>query len=270
MIISVKPLVAKQGGSSFPHRPKKTTQSKAHIPDNSSSLPPINSSRSTNPSSTKRATVIKPQKVSVKAMHDGVNSKPTVLSNTKKLSIIEEAEELLKAAPQNTPGACGSITVRFNHYNKSFPVYNGVVKWQDIDDEYCISFVYRGNYKRDIVSEVVYDFTSPYSNAARRDDVGMYFLGIEAGTGYRLLLEEDPQAGIGAEGMRIHEGPIKANSVQQSPMLKGRAGSCPLKSGNAAVNDITQTLRSMKASDLQSDEAKQLRELRDLEDVLFS
>ena len=32
--------------------------------------------------------------------------------------------------------------VKFNHYNESFPITDGVLKWFDIDEEYCFSTVY--------------------------------------------------------------------------------------------------------------------------------
>ncbi len=41
--------------------------------------------------------------------------------------------------------------MRFNHYNKPFPVKNLMLRWEDIDEEYSFSFVYKGrNYRREI------------------------------------------------------------------------------------------------------------------------
>ena len=64
--------------------------------------------------------------------------------------------------------------------------------------------------------------------------------------------------GIGAEGLRISNEPLKA--VRDNS----------LKSGNTQVNLITKELKAMNVKDLSSEEARRLKEARDLEDVLFS
>ena len=96
--------------------------------------------------------------------------------------------------------------------------------------------------------------------SATRDPAGVYFLRLTAGNQYRLTLQEDPQAGIGAEGLRITKGPL----------VLSKSHSGDVKSGNAAVVEITKSLLQMNASDLHTEEAKLLREQRDIEDVLFS
>lgn len=241
---STKPLVSKQVVSA--PNIKSRVSVKKMTPKSTAFLPPI-------------------QKTGHPAKKNGSQSmqKDTIRRRKvdKKLSAFEEAEVLLTQPASDTPGSCGRASIRFNHYNKSFPVHNGVLKWQDVDDEYCISFVYRGNYNRDIILEDIYDPQNPEANRTRRDDGGVYFLGVLADSSYRLILQEDPSAGIGAEGMRLQEGPLRA---AQSP------AKCTLKSGNAAVEDITHRLRGMAACDLQTEEARQLRELRDLEDILYS
>ena len=64
----------------------------------------------------------------------------------------EIAEDRLAAAPVDldNSGCCGSVHVRFNHYNSAFPIHNGVLKWELVDEKYSISFVYRGNYVRNL------------------------------------------------------------------------------------------------------------------------
>jgi hypothetical protein len=105
--------------------------------------------------------------------------------------------------------------------------------------------------------------------------MGKYFLGLLASRArgaissngddllvtYRLMLEEDPEAGIGAEGLRIREGPL-------SSLDRGSGGK--IQSGNKAVGDITKALLNMKTSELHSQEAADMRERRDLEDILYS
>jgi hypothetical protein len=62
------------------------------------------------------------------------------------------AEDRLAQAPVDIDinGCCGTVHVRFNHYNSAFPIHNGVLKWESVDEKYSISFVYRGNYVRNL------------------------------------------------------------------------------------------------------------------------
>ena len=40
----------------------------------------------------------------------------------------------------------GKVVVKFNHYNESFPITDGVLRWFDIDEEYCFSTVYENGF----------------------------------------------------------------------------------------------------------------------------
>jgi hypothetical protein len=66
------------------------------------------------------------------------------------MSLAEEAEFLLAASPAAALGPTGSVRVKFSHYSKSFPVHNGVLRWAAVDAEYCLSFVYRGDFTREL------------------------------------------------------------------------------------------------------------------------
>ena len=84
-------------------------------------------------------------------------------------------------------------------------------------------------------------------------------------------MEEDAEAGIGAEGLRLRTGPLSA--AELSATSSGALGTercCPLRSGNSAVKDITSQLKAMDARSLGGDAARELIERRDIEDVLFS
>jgi hypothetical protein len=70
--------------------------------------------------------------------------------NVRTSSLEELAEKRLRL-PAGVVGECGTVKVRFNHYNKSFPIFNGVLKFADIDEEYCLSFAYKGNFLRTLV-----------------------------------------------------------------------------------------------------------------------
>ena len=145
------------------------------------------------------------------------------------------------------------VTVRFNHYNKKFRVINGVLRWIDIDEEYCISFVYRGNFKRRLYSNI----NDERTYVTKCDE--NFFLDLDPKLDFFLDVEEDQDAGVGAEGLRLVKGPPKA-LVHDGKVV----------SGNKAVSDISKELREMDVSKLNSREANALKEARDIEDVLFS
>lgn len=180
------------------------------------------------------------------------------------LSVAERALKLLSDSAVDSI-TTGKAMVKFNHYKKEFPIHNGVLRWADVDQEYSISFVYHGNYRRDLWLEVFE--TSDQRIATRtpyleRDEQGLYFLGLVAHNSYRLDLEEDPVAGVGVDGLRVTNAPLLAQ--------KNGISDCPFVSGNSNVKEITKDLLAMKVSDLHSEKAKELREQRDIEDILFS
>jgi hypothetical protein len=236
---------------------------------------------------------------------------------------VREIALRLLASPALEGYSSGRVRVRFNHYNKTFPIYNGVLKWTDVDDQYSFSFVYRGNYGRDLYRDKPFDqhrFRPPAKSSdtssepiqtselelppgantneeqgqheneekITRDDLGDYFIGLKDGEEVRAYVVEDPIAGIGAEGMRIYTKSSTANGTGTiassddrhispsnisniKPNANADANSkCDCKSGNRAVSDITNELLRMDVKDLHSDRARELREQRDIEDVLFS
>ena len=196
-----------------------------------------------------------------------------------KKNILEVAKVLL-GLPANSTEGCGAVKVRFNHYNKSFPIHNGVLKWSDIDEEYCISFVYRGNFIRNLILTSVcggtLETTDNNEYAAFTDEHGRrvtvhdesysYFIGLQDKQECTLEVIEDAVAGIGAEGLRLNAGPLcsaQLNSIQPS-------NSESIKNTNRAFDTITSELKSIAVTDLDGAHAKDLIERRDLEDILYS
>ena len=51
----------------------------------------------------------------------------------------------------------GDAIIRYNHYKKPFTITDGVLKWEDIDEEYCFSFAFTGDYKLLLRPEKVRD-----------------------------------------------------------------------------------------------------------------
>ena len=48
------------------------------------------------------------------------------------LPVVEEVKE-----PE-----LGDAIIRYNHYKKPFQISDGVLKWEDIDEQYCFSFAF--------------------------------------------------------------------------------------------------------------------------------
>lgn len=228
------------------------------------------------------------------------------------MTILDKASALLNKPSDNNPLINGMIRLKFNHYNKEFPIHNSVLKWSDVDEVYCFSFIYKGNYRRDIQivdsksgcvigtsckdqknlntikeindnilnSMIVTGIGSGVGGSEggnrenvsaptiERDELGIYFVGlcvepvVEGNYvfTYRLDVEEDKVAGIGAEGLTIREDALKSSKVKN----------VVVKEANAASKEITNQLLGMKLSELHTMEAIHLREQRDLEDVLYN
>ena len=116
-------------------------------------------------------------------------------------SLEEQCLEQLSREDYN-PAISGKVRVLYNHYyNKEFVVKNGVLKWEDIDNEYAISFVFCGNYKRQI-------FLDSGGESAHMqvpsDEHGRFFLLAQSGDEGSQLppccylkVLEDPAAGAG-------------------------------------------------------------------------
>lgn len=170
---------------------------------------------------------------------------------------------------------CGLVRIRFNHYNKSFPIHNSVLQWADVDNEYCISFVYRGNFQRNLLfisgndtNKVIID-QSKY--AVADGSISNYYIHLCNNDEYRLEVIEDPIAGIGIEGgiastntAGLRSADLKSISSQNSRQIS------KLKSGNHAMDQLTMELKSISVQELDGEHAKDLIERRDLEDILYS
>lgn len=199
--------------------------------------------------------------------------------NRVELPIHEKAKLLLASPAMENSNCCGKVFIRFNHYNKPFPIHNGVLLWKSVDDEYSFSFVYKGAYRRDlihignpssninIISRPVIATTSDdkgneTKSYIQRDSAGDYFLGLENDQQYLVEIEEDPIAGVGAEGLRLTNKPLL--------LSQRNASATGIESENVAMKSLTMELKAMTASSLQGQEARDIIERRDLEDILYN
>lgn len=237
--------------------PLTVTQSVLNTHDKNKKAVPAKQAKKKGP-----ATVSNPVK-------SNASSAPVVV---KQLSLTELAESRL-LLPAHAEGiGCGVVKIRFNHYNKAFPIHNGVLKWTDVDEEYCLSFAYKGDYTRDLYQNVQSDAVEsnhPKTAApkmtqiyALRDEKGVYFLDLVSNDQYMLQLTEDPNC--------IDSTPGKPKPTFTATELEELNPDRKVAQANRAVQLITDELKGMKTSDLGGAQAKDLIERRDLEDILFS
>ena len=58
----------------------------------------------------------------------------------------EPSQELVAPDIPATPPETGKVRVKYNHYDKEFMVNDGLLNWESIDDEFCISFAFKGDW----------------------------------------------------------------------------------------------------------------------------
>ncbi|CAD8131446.1 unnamed protein product [Paramecium pentaurelia] len=141
----------------------------------------------------------------------------------------------------------GEVTVKYSHYNEKFPIKDGQLLAKAIDEKYCLSFVFQGQYKLILKSEdkkKIFEFSRGGWD------------GCENGKTYYVEVEEDP----------IQEEWDRKNS---KPYQAPKEDTCPLK--NKKLELITSELKAMSIDEIKDkgSKFKELIEARDLEDILF-
>lgn len=192
------------------------------------------------------------------------------------------AEAPVAAAPAPEP-IVGEVRVRYNHYCKPFPVVDGVLQFRRIDEEYCISFVFKGGFVPRLVPEesgggrvpkLVDGAPSHLPDGGRLtrdvDDEGdPIILGSFSGIAladadcatrtYQLFVDEDEAAELAARG-------------GAAPTTYRGADAGELSGPTRASQALTAELKTLSTEELKSgsDRYKALVEARDLEDCLYS
>jgi hypothetical protein len=186
------------------------------------------------------------------------------------------------APPPHEP-VVGKVRVRYSHYCKEFRVVDAVLDFGLVDEEYCISFVFKGAFAPRLLPEVcggsertpqlVDGATAITPDGPLRretDEEGdTHIVGtlsglqlVDEGTGqqmtYQLFVDEDEVAEDAARGGAARTGYQRADADGLSGATRASAG-------------LTAELKGLSVDELrgQSDKYKALLEARDLEDVLY-
>ena len=174
---------------------------------------------------------------------------PKELANADTPQVEEQPEPVPSQALRPEP-VVGSVRVRYNHYNQSFNLSDGTLQWSDVDEEYCISYVFKGAFRPRLLDK---------SRAYFERDAAGCFAALHDGGEYTLVVEEDEAA----EAAATAADPRRAAGVRAAE---------PVMGVNAASSRITAELKTLSVEELagQSDRYRALKEARDLEDVLYS
>ncbi|KAL1524850.1 hypothetical protein AB1Y20_019730 [Prymnesium parvum] len=145
-----------------------------------------------------------------------------------------------------------AVRVKYNHYNKEFALgEGGKLAWAAIDDEYCLSFVFKGSFGKTLVDTANGREFAP-------DESGV-FCGLSGGCQYDLVVTEDAAAEAQA---RKAQGGSKSYSASAAADVSG---------ATAASQQLTRELKGLSVDEIRagSDRYRALIEARDLEDVLY-
>ena len=141
--------------------------------------------------------------------------------------------------------------VRYNHYNKSYDVVDGRLNWEHVDDQYAISFVFKGNWTCHLSCEATSEKILPDDGALRKemrkDPDGFdpdeeeekwcgFFSGLTVVDSdgnpkeYRLEVQEDAV-------WEAAQGPKKTYKAEESVIQKGpKMESCSCIEGNPCAD----------------------------------
>ena len=129
-------------------------------------------------------------------------------------------------APPPEP-VVGSVRVRYNHYSEEFETVDGTLDWEEVDAKYCISFVFKGNWRARLEGEgaVLHaDGDGLRRVAVESDDINEdgderwvgSFSGLTMDGDYTIMVDEDPAlagaprrtfvASGGVAGRRVDDG----------------------------------------------------------------
>ena len=150
------------------------------------------------------------------------------------------------------------ITIRYSHYKSKFECRDGVVKWSDIDAEYSISFVFKGEFKRHILCN-----GERLGEAKEKGNLGAdYFLGLKMTLPERdyVLEVEEGEEGVGIVGAKRVDKYVAADRDNGRERRKTRGEEL-----------ITEELKGLSVDEVRQkgEKVKELLEAREREAILF-
>ena len=130
-----------------------------------------------------------------------------------KITAVSAAAHPPDQAPEPAPPSkAGRAVVAFNHYKSEFKIDDGgAMAWADIDEEYCISFVFKGEIQVALVTE--------QGEAIQVADGK--FAGLADGSRYTLRVTEDSEAaaaGRRASEENLYEKPMALSDEKPGPL----------------------------------------------------
>ena len=146
--------------------------------------------------------------------------------------------------------AKSDIVLAYSHYKTAFPCRNGVVRWPAIDEEYAISFIFKGDFAKRIRA---YPTGVTTANAEQApllvlakgkkgvDDFGDadaaldedYWLGLSGGISRASThheVDEDVAAGLGVE---TRDGPLVLRDERRRPAARPAEDGGPARASSA-------------------------------------
>lgn len=150
------------------------------------------------------------------------------------------------------------VRINYNHYNNVFPISEkGIISWEEIDEEYCISFVFQGEYKARLENA-----DGKIISLVAGEDGSKRFEGLAESSSYVLIIDEDEEAGYGNKEL----------SKDYCPPEEGQGGFSSQGNATSRSATLTAELKGLSEAELrgQTERFRELKEARDLEDVLYS
>jgi hypothetical protein len=166
---------------------------------------------------------------------------PPVTIVEPKVELPKPETELPKVEPVPALVSTRPIVVTYSHYKQSFPTIGDYLPFSVIDEKYCISFVFKGDFKRRLKSRTG-EYAPPH-------DQGW----LVSEDYYALEIEEDEVA--------ERDVPRKAYVAEKEPVK-----CCARKK-----DYLTEELKQMSVEEIREggEKYRQLIEQRELEDIVF-
>jgi hypothetical protein len=150
----------------------------------------------------------------------------------------------------------GKVMVRYNHYDKTYEVVDGRLNWEHVDDEYAISFVFKGNWTCNLLCKASGERVTPDGGALhtemRKDPDGFdpdeeeekwcgFFSGLTVVDAdgkpreYVLEVQEDAVWDEAARAAGTYK-TYKAPTAEENGITKQKQESCSCIEGNPCAD----------------------------------